>query len=189
MKALEQQQGHAHNREITHAQIRIDNNLSISVPNSPEVKQGAYAGIGCDWDSKCKASTFWGRDKDWRSVLPVPGDKINQPIPMGARILYAGPISKKSYPLGMIVTKRQLIVIDEPRVLYVDPVKMIIKGTIPWDSETWVEVKSKIKFHIHTSGKRTYFMKSLLAEAKLIARVISQLKAHDEQHHTSSSLT
>ncbi|EFC39666.1 3-phosphoinositide-dependent protein kinase-1 [Naegleria gruberi] len=46
--------------------------------------------------------------------------------------------------------KRQLILTDKPRILYIDPEKMIVKGIIPWSNELYVVKKNSREFHIQT---------------------------------------
>ena len=49
---------------------------------------------------------------------------------------------------GFSAVKRQLILTDTPRIIYVDPQKMTVKGEIPWNSEISVDVKGARHFNI-----------------------------------------
>lgn len=51
---------------------------------------------------------------------------------------------------GFSSKKRQLILTNTPRLLYVDPVKMVLMGTIPWTSDLSVRVESPCNFNIWT---------------------------------------
>ena len=46
--------------------------------------------------------------------------------------------------------KRQLILTDKPRILYIDPEKMLLKGIIPWSNELYVVKKNSREFTIQT---------------------------------------
>lgn len=50
--------------------------------------------------------------------------------------------------------KRQLILTDKPRILYVDPEKMALKGIIPWSNELYVIKKNAREFTIQTVSFR-----------------------------------
>jgi len=56
--------------------------------------------------------------------------------------------------------RRQLIVTDRPRLLYVDPDSMGLKGIIPWSPQLWVQKKSEKDFVIHTPNRK-YVLESL----------------------------
>lgn len=49
---------------------------------------------------------------------------------------------------GLSKTKRQLIMTDKPRIFYVDPEKMIVKGEVPISPELKVEAKNSKNFNI-----------------------------------------
>jgi 3-phosphoinositide dependent protein kinase-1 len=65
-------------------------------------------------------------------------------------ILETGLILKRK---GRSVKKRQLILTSQPRVIYVDPKKMIVKGEVPWSPEIRAEAKNNIAWFIHTVRK------------------------------------
>ncbi|KAG2387928.1 hypothetical protein C9374_000778 [Naegleria lovaniensis] len=56
--------------------------------------------------------------------------------------------------------KRQLILTDKPRILYIDPEKMLLKGIIPWSNELYVVKKNSREFTIQTPG-RNYQLEDL----------------------------
>ena len=49
---------------------------------------------------------------------------------------------------GLSKTKRQLIMTDKPRIFYVDPEKMIIKGEVPMSKNVTAEAKNSKIFSI-----------------------------------------
>ncbi|KAL0488072.1 3-phosphoinositide-dependent protein kinase [Acrasis kona] len=56
--------------------------------------------------------------------------------------------------------RRQLIVTDRPRLLYIDPDTMALKGIIPWSAQLWVQKKSDRDFVVHTPNRK-YVLESL----------------------------
>ena len=51
---------------------------------------------------------------------------------------------------GLFAKRRQLILTDAPRLYYIDPVDMELKGEIPWSDALQVEQKNWKIFLIHT---------------------------------------
>ncbi|EFA78062.1 putative protein serine/threonine kinase [Heterostelium album PN500] len=62
-------------------------------------------------------------------------------------IVESGLVWKKK---GFSIKKRQLILTSQPRLIYIDPKKMELKGEIPWSSSLKPEVKSGSNFVIQT---------------------------------------
>jgi len=58
-----------------------------------------------------------------------------------------GPVDKRK---GLFAKRRQLILTDRPRIIYVDEEKMIQKGEIPWSEALKPEYKNKRNFFVHT---------------------------------------
>jgi 3-phosphoinositide dependent protein kinase-1 len=87
-------------------------------------------------------------------------------------IIYSGRIIKRR---GLFAKKRQLILTNQPRFIYVDPVKMEFKKQIEWTATIWAEWKDEKTFYIHTD-KRSYYMVALTATAAEWVRAISRLK-------------
>ncbi|GAQ81900.1 3-phosphoinositide-dependent protein kinase [Klebsormidium nitens] len=75
----------------------------------------------------------------------------------GERIAFTTLVKKHK---GFSSKKRQLLLTNTPRLLYMDPVKMVLMGTIPWTSELSVRVESPCNFNIWTPG-RTYVLQDL----------------------------
>lgn len=55
-----------------------------------------------------------------------------------------------SFHQGLFAKRRQLILTDAPRLYYIDPVDMELKGEIPWSDALQVEQKNWKIFFIHT---------------------------------------
>jgi len=51
---------------------------------------------------------------------------------------------------GLFAKRRQLILTDRPRLIYIDEEKMIQKGEIPWSDALKPEYKNKRNFFVHT---------------------------------------
>jgi len=66
---------------------------------------------------------------------------------------------------GRSVKKRQLILTNKPRVIYVDTKKMVQKGEIPWSSNLRPEAKNNTAWFIHTP-KRTYILEDIAGNAQ-----------------------
>jgi len=76
-------------------------------------------------------------------------------------ILESGLVWKRK---GRSVKKRQLILTNKTRILYVDSKKMILKGEIPWSANLRPEAKNNIAWFIHTP-KRTYILEDIPGNA------------------------
>lgn len=74
---------------------------------------------------------------------------------------------------GLSKTRRQLILTDKPRIFYVDPEKMVIKGEIPFSAILSVEAQDDSFFEITVTlekkkkvQQRVYYLKELNKNAK-----------------------
>ena len=85
-------------------------------------------------------------------------------------IVKHGPIEKRK---GLFAKKRQLILTDSPRLVYIDPVSNEMKGEIPWSTALNVEVKNPRTFFIHTPS-RTYYLEDLNNGAQAWADAIDK---------------
>lgn len=109
---------------------------------SPEHERYWKDGAGTDWllDSDPTPITSYyrlsdvqhvqqqQRDKDQRQAVEG-GDSWNQFLLDGEGILFTSTVYKT---VGLFSKKRQLILTDRPRLVYVDPVSLEQKGEIPW---------------------------------------------------------
>lgn len=85
-------------------------------------------------------------------------------------IVKTGLVDKRK---GLFSKRRQLILSDAPRLYYIDPVAMELKGEIPWSSNMRVEVKSFKIFFVHTPN-RTYYLEDPTGHAKEWGDTISK---------------
>jgi 3-phosphoinositide dependent protein kinase-1 len=79
--------------------------------------------------------------------LALSGDCRQQFLLPGERIVFTALVKKHK---GFSSKKRQLLLTNTPRLMYVDPVKMVLMGTIPWTSDLSVRVESPCNFLIRT---------------------------------------
>jgi len=72
-------------------------------------------------------------------------------------IIKSGLVDKRK---GLFAKRRQLILTDAPRLLYVDPDSMEQKGEIPWSKELMPQYKNMKTFFVHTPN-RTYYLEDV----------------------------
>lgn len=90
----------------------------------------------------------------------------------GALILKQAEIDKKR---GLSVKTRQFLLMEGPRLIYVDPSSMEEKGEIPWSRDLKTEVKTFKSFHIIVPG-RTYHLVDRKGNAIKWCRKIDDVK-------------
>jgi len=86
-------------------------------------------------------------------------------------ILESGLVWKRK---GRSVKKRQLILTNKPRILYLDNKKMVQKGEIPWSQNIRPEAKNNTAWFIHTP-KRTYILEDIPGKAQRWVDAINKL--------------
>jgi len=92
----------------------------------------------------------------------------------GEVILEQGPVNLKK---GLFSNKRQLIVTDKPRIIFVDPDKLISKLDIPFTDKLTIEISKNNKtFQINTP-KEHYSIEDLNNNAIRWSEVINRLKS------------
>lgn len=64
-------------------------------------------------------------------------------------ILYQGFVEKRK-GLFMIPRKRMFLLTTGPRLYYVDPERMVLRGQVPWSADMKTEAKNFRTFYIHT---------------------------------------
>ncbi|XP_013190729.1 3-phosphoinositide-dependent protein kinase 1 isoform X1 [Amyelois transitella] len=90
----------------------------------------------------------------------------------GELILKQGQVDKRK---GLFPRRRMLLLTTGPRLFYVDPVNMVLKGEIPWSPELRVEAKNFRIFLVHTPN-RTYYLEDPDSYALEWTRVIDEVR-------------
>lgn len=90
----------------------------------------------------------------------------------GELILKQGLVDKRK---GLFPRRRMLLLTTGPRLFYVDPTNMVLKGEIPWSPELRVEAKNFRIFLIHTPN-RTYYLEDPDSYALEWERVIDEVR-------------
>ncbi|CAK1556196.1 unnamed protein product [Leptosia nina] len=90
----------------------------------------------------------------------------------GELILKQGLVEKRK---GLFARRRMLLLTTGPRLFYVDPVNMVLKGEIPWSPDLRVEAKNFRIFLVHTPN-RTYYLEDPEAYALEWRRVIDEVR-------------
>jgi 3-phosphoinositide dependent protein kinase-1 len=95
----------------------------------------------------------------------------------GERVVYSSKIVKERYR-ALSVKERILILTDYPRLFYLVPETLELKGEVPWSDDIAAEADSQSKFHIHTGGSRTYHFVDAENRAHLwAAKINDQVKS------------
>mmetsp|Transcript_36789 Transcript_36789/g.67910 ORF Transcript_36789/g.67910 Transcript_36789/m.67910 type:complete len:465 (-) Transcript_36789:165-1559(-) len=103
-------------------------------------------------------------------------DKWTQFLIHNEKPVFTGLIQKRSFSgVGLFAKKRQLILTSFPRILYVDPQQMKLRGEIPWSENIVAELKNRKNFVLHTKGKQ-YNICCLSHEADAWVSAIRKLK-------------
>ncbi|XP_026762690.1 3-phosphoinositide-dependent protein kinase 1 isoform X1 [Galleria mellonella] len=90
----------------------------------------------------------------------------------GELILKQGQVDKRK---GLFPRRRMLLLTTGPRLFYVDPTNMVLKGEIPWSPELRVEAKNFRIFLVHTPN-RTYYLEDPDSYALEWQRVIDEVR-------------
>mmetsp|Transcript_11885 Transcript_11885/g.29281 ORF Transcript_11885/g.29281 Transcript_11885/m.29281 type:complete len:485 (+) Transcript_11885:162-1616(+) len=94
----------------------------------------------------------------------------------GETVVFTGLIQKRSFTgVGFFSKRRQLVLTSFPRILYIDPREMRIRGEIPWSKNIVAEQKNRKNFVIHTHGK-SYKLTCISHEADQWVKAIKSLK-------------
>ncbi|XP_045766234.1 3-phosphoinositide-dependent protein kinase 1 [Maniola jurtina] len=90
----------------------------------------------------------------------------------GELILKQGLVDKRK---GLFARRRMLLLTTGPRLFYVDPVNMVLKGEIPWSPELRVEAKNFRIFLVYTPN-RTYYLEDPQSYALEWEKVINEVR-------------
>lgn len=104
----------------------------------------------------------------------------------GNLILKQGLVEKRK---GLFARKRMLLLTTGPRLFYVDPVNLVLKGEIPWSRELRPEPKNFKTFFVHTPN-RTYYLEDpegyALEWCRMIEKVRKETYSKDLSQQSSS---
>eukprot|EP01006_Ploeotia_vitrea_P053654 TRINITY_DN67805_c8_g4_i2.p1 TRINITY_DN67805_c8_g4~~TRINITY_DN67805_c8_g4_i2.p1 ORF type:complete len:537 (+),score=297.12 TRINITY_DN67805_c8_g4_i2:76-1686(+) len=102
------------------------------------------------------------------------------------QVLFHGRIQKRGVGLGaMFYKKRQLILTDKPRLLYINMANLQKRGEIPWSDALFASLRKEPYFYIHTPN-RVYDIKAVNKTAREWVDTINQAK---KRMHRPSSIT
>nr|CAB3264759.1 3-phosphoinositide-dependent protein kinase 1 [Phallusia mammillata] len=96
----------------------------------------------------------------------------------GGLILKQGALQKKR---GLSLKVRYFLLTDTPKLVYIDPDTMELKGEIPWSDKMQTEVKTFKVFFIHVPG-RTYHLIDKTGNAIKWCKKIEEVKEHFMTH-------
>ncbi|KAJ7547985.1 hypothetical protein O6H91_08G112400 [Diphasiastrum complanatum] len=131
---------------------------SMTIDRVPTVKS-AYS-LGESEEAQLTTST--SRKKN--SLLEeCQAEKWRRFLRMGEELIATSLVKKYG---GLSVKRRQLLLTNKPRLSYVHPVKLVLKGEIPWSNELYVQVENDYKFTICTP-KRNYNLEDVKGKAHL----------------------
>eukprot|EP00730_Choanoeca_flexa_P016555 TRINITY_DN7850_c0_g1_i1.p1 TRINITY_DN7850_c0_g1~~TRINITY_DN7850_c0_g1_i1.p1 ORF type:complete len:529 (+),score=85.81 TRINITY_DN7850_c0_g1_i1:72-1658(+) len=121
-------------------------------------------------------------DKERQAKLDKQKGSPWQPfLEPGELIIKTGLVDKRK---GLFSKRRQLILLDTPRLIYIDPDNMEFKGEIPWSLQMMPQYKNMKTFFVHTP-MRTYYLEDIDRESITWVDAIQQLLRH--QRKTQSS--
>jgi len=96
----------------------------------------------------------------------------------GEKVIKAGTVLKYK---GMSVKKRQLVLTDKPRLLYIDREKDRVMGEILWSPSIYAVAKNTSSFYINTPQRRYILSDKLTKDADGWVRAIDKVKMTMEQ--------
>ncbi|XP_041362473.1 3-phosphoinositide-dependent protein kinase 1-like [Gigantopelta aegis] len=89
-------------------------------------------------------------------------------------VLKQGLIDKRK---GLFSRRRMFLLTEGPHLYYVDPVKKVLKGEIPWSKDLRPEAKNFKIFFIHTPN-RTYYLEDPESRSEEWVRKINEVWKH-----------
>jgi len=87
---------------------------------------------------------------------------------------------------GLSVKKRQLLLTNKPRLIYVSLAKQVVKGEIPWSPDIYAVAKNATSFSIQTPDRKYILQDKDQKDAEGWSRAIEQLKQHLKQQAKKS---
>jgi 3-phosphoinositide dependent protein kinase-1 len=152
--------------------------LPSKLPPSEEMKDGAST----EWllDADPTPITPYYRISDVKGSVEDSSQQWNRFLKDGESYVFSSTIYKT---VGLFSKKRQLILTDKPRLIYVDPVSMEQKGEIPWTKAHPISCSavSSDKFQVFCeTTKRTYYLSDKVVGAEMwIAQINAMLSSQN----------
>lgn len=126
------------------------------------------------------------KERAWRGLMPMAYGKESTGqlrwtsfLREAETLVLTGLVYKRK---GLFAKKRQLILTDFPRLLYIDPDTMELKGEIPWTKEHPVkcQIRNGKNFEVFCSQSgRTYFLADAEVGAEAWLHIINALVERD----------
>lgn len=117
----------------------------------------------------------WITDDDRRSKLESQSQSNEyHRFVKGNLILKQGLLDKRK---GLFARRRMFLLTEGPRLFYVDPSNMVLKGEIPWSKELRPETKNFKVFFVHTPN-RTYYLEDPEGNALKWCQKIEEVLLH-----------
>lgn len=114
-----------------------------------------------------------------KRMIEEEGNKWKKFLEPDEVILETGLVWKRK---GRSIKKRQLILTNKPKMIYVDAKKMALKGEVPWSVHIRPEAKNNTAWFIHTP-KRTYILEDIPGNAhRWIDAINKQLEIYIRQN-------
>lgn len=103
---------------------------------------------------------------------------IDQSLSQGEKVLVEGLVVKRTRN-GLITRTRHLVLTDKPRLMYYDPVRLVLRGEIPFSKDP-----SKLNVTLRSDGKsfdiytpeRTYHLRDVMGSAARWASGINSMR-------------
>jgi serine/threonine protein kinase len=93
------------------------------------------------------------------------------------RVIYASKIVKERYQLLPSSAKlRMLILTDYPRLFYLEPESLVIKGQVPWSAKMFAQSDSQERFTVVTPEREYVFVDSEKRAPLWAAKINDQVK-------------
>lgn len=95
----------------------------------------------------------------------------------GEAVVYSSKIVKERYALLPTSAKQRLLVLtDFPRLFYVEPESLTIKGQVPWSDQVFAAADSEEKFVVHTPGREYVFVDAEKRASLWVSRINDLVK-------------
>jgi len=147
-----------------------------SSSNQMDVSQNIFPTETNEETEKEKQAQTSNQSDSKGSNSDSPTSKWERFLIKNEKVEFTGLIQKRSFSgVGFWAKTRQLILTSFPRILYVDPQQMTLRGEIPWSDNLVAEHKNRKNFVLHIKGKQ-YPICCLSHEANAWTEAFKKLK-------------